>query len=635
MSFIASRMASYRRALGIGQSRSRSRTCQHRNRNQPPAAVEVLEIRQLLSATTTPTQRLNTPEKIELHAAVHTALDAGTADVIFVGDSITQRWADEGAGAFDQYFGTHDTINMGIGGDATQSALWRLADYDLTQISPKVAVLNIGTNNICWPSGGTCTGGDTPADTAAGVLANVEYLRQALPDTRILLLGMLPRGESASDVHRLAIAETNNLIEAFDDDQYVHYLDIGDAFVQADGQISANTMFDYLHLTESGYITYAASISPYIESLMNGYSSRVVFEGTSGNDTFQFFAGEAGGYRVRLNGVDYDYTSDRINVEFHGNGGSDVVRFVGNGGDDHVTFGQQSVQLAGSGYFVSATDVRYKTVLGGGGTDIASLLDSDGDNLFVAKSTLSYITGDGIYSAAVGFKQVSAFSTQGFDLAQLYDSAGDDILTNRADDVTLENAGGTFHNSARDFEYVRTFATAGGYDQAQFYDSVGDDYFISRPGEAYMRDLGRTYWNYARGFEAYRAFSFAGGTDEAQFYDSANDDEFVAKSTFAYMRNLSGADHYSFASGFARQRGYSNSGGRDVAQFYGSGGSDQLRVTRSNVTHTGDSFENYGQGFSVVVAVASDDGYDELFQQGRLPYSLVKYGIWDKIHSIV
>ena len=186
------------------------------------AQLEVLEQRQLLSATTTPTPRLNTQGKIERHADIHTQIDRGQADILFVGDSITQRWAQEGATPFDRHFGAFDTINLGIGGDATQSVLWRLQDYDLGNVSPEVIVLNVGTNNLCHPSRGLCTGSDSPQDTADGIEANVDYLRQALPNAQILLVGLLPRGEFSDDALRQATIDTNLLISEFgDDDEFV------------------------------------------------------------------------------------------------------------------------------------------------------------------------------------------------------------------------------------------------------------------------------------------------------------------------------------------------------------------------------------------------------------------------------
>ena len=603
-----------------------------RNVRRQIARLEALESRLLLSATTTPTSGLNTAGKIAMHEAMHQQVDSGVADIIFVGDSITQRWAQEGAAAVEQYFGAYNTINMGIGGDKTQNSLWRLQDYDLAKISPEVAVLSIGTNNICWPSRGTCTGHDTPQDTAAGVQSNVNYLRQELPNTQILVLGLLPREQFSDGPLRQPISGTNDLISALDDGEFVHYLDVGDLLVESGGEISTDIMFDYLHLTESGFARYAAAISPVVESLVDGYQAPIVFEGTDANDSLRFVA-RADTYQVSFNGSLHTYSAP-VSIQFNGNDGRDVIRVEGNAGDDHVTLGVDFLKLSGDGYVVSANDIEFKTVVAGGGTNSANLFDSDVNDRLITKPSLAYMTSSGRYSAVVGFERVTAFASDGFDLADHYDSSGDDILTNTSIDVTMTNTAGDFKNSARNFDYVRSTAVAGGYDQAQFYDSAADDYFIARPNDAYMRDSDSNYFNYARGFDAKRAFVTAGGDDEAQFYDSVNDDYFISKPGFSYMQNNTGRAFYSYAKGFARSLAYSINGGYDEAQFYDSTGTDRLQAKRTYAYIYSTAYLNYGRGFSKVVAIANGGGHDRLDQQGGLTYAFYRYNEWEEIHSI-
>ena len=55
----------------------------------------------------------------------------GPVDILLVGDSITQQWGSVLDGkplnaAWQKHFGRYQTINLGIGGDKTQNALWRL-----------------------------------------------------------------------------------------------------------------------------------------------------------------------------------------------------------------------------------------------------------------------------------------------------------------------------------------------------------------------------------------------------------------------------------------------------------------------------------------------------------------------------
>ena len=69
------------------------------------------------------------------------------AQVIFIGDSITQGWEGEGKEVWARYYTQRNAINLGIGGDRTQHVLWRLDNGNVDGLKPKAAVIMIGTNN--------------------------------------------------------------------------------------------------------------------------------------------------------------------------------------------------------------------------------------------------------------------------------------------------------------------------------------------------------------------------------------------------------------------------------------------------------------------------------------------------------
>ena len=116
--------------------------------------------------------------------------------LIFIGDSITHGWINAND-LWSSYFGAYQPINMGFSADLTQHVLWRLNHGSLDGISPKVAVLLIGVNNI-----GT---GYTPEKTAEGITLIVDKLRARLPRTKVLVLGfsrgsknLIPIGKGAT-----------------------------------------------------------------------------------------------------------------------------------------------------------------------------------------------------------------------------------------------------------------------------------------------------------------------------------------------------------------------------------------------------------------------------------------------------
>ena len=89
-------------------------------------------------------------------------------NLIFIGDSITHGWEGGGKEVWQKYYAKRNAVNLGIGGDQTQHVLWRLDHGNIDGISPKLAVLMIGTNNA---------GSNKPEEIAAGVKAIVEKLR--------------------------------------------------------------------------------------------------------------------------------------------------------------------------------------------------------------------------------------------------------------------------------------------------------------------------------------------------------------------------------------------------------------------------------------------------------------------------
>ena len=85
--------------------------------------------------------------RLDRHEKFNERVKQGNVDLMFIGDSITQGWEGAGKDAWDKHYGKRNAVNLGIGGDRTQHVLWRLDNGNIDGISPKLAVLMIGTNN--------------------------------------------------------------------------------------------------------------------------------------------------------------------------------------------------------------------------------------------------------------------------------------------------------------------------------------------------------------------------------------------------------------------------------------------------------------------------------------------------------
>ncbi|MFZ2988875.1 GDSL-type esterase/lipase family protein [Ideonella sp.] len=180
--------------------------------------------------------------------------------VVFIGDSITQGWENEGRAAFERHFARYNAVALGFGGDHTENVLWRLQHGEIDGMAPKVAVLMIGTNN-------TGDRQEDPATTVAGIRRLIEEIAQRQPATRVLLLAIYPREEKPG-VLRALNERINTQLAGLADQRRVFFLNLNRQLMQADGRLSADVMPDWLHLSEKGYDIVARSLTPTLEKLL-------------------------------------------------------------------------------------------------------------------------------------------------------------------------------------------------------------------------------------------------------------------------------------------------------------------------------------------------------------------------------
>jgi lysophospholipase L1-like esterase len=183
----------------------------------------------------------------------------GKCDIAFIGDSITQGWEGNGKNVWTNYYGKRKCLNFGVGGDRTQHVLWRFENGQLDGIKPKAAVLMIGTNNSNKDD-------NTEGEILEGVQAIVAQIRQRLPEAKILVLGIFPRGQTFS-TQRGKILQINQALAKLADGKMIHYLDFGSQLIEADGSISRSLMPDYLHLSPAGYEIWARAIEPKLKEM--------------------------------------------------------------------------------------------------------------------------------------------------------------------------------------------------------------------------------------------------------------------------------------------------------------------------------------------------------------------------------
>ena len=109
---------------------------------------------------------------IARHQAMNARAQQGHVDLIYVGDSIVERYDTQGKGTWDRYYAPRHALNLGITGDRTEHVLWRLDHANLAGLAPTLAIVMIGQNKA---------GHNTAEEIGAGVTAVVQKIRAKLP----------------------------------------------------------------------------------------------------------------------------------------------------------------------------------------------------------------------------------------------------------------------------------------------------------------------------------------------------------------------------------------------------------------------------------------------------------------------
>ena len=216
--------------------------------------------------------KIRTPEEgfnlwMPRHNELKERVRKGPVDLLMIGDSITFRWERQGKKAWEEFYGKRRAVQIGSSGDMTDHVLWRLQNGGVAGCSPKLTVLLIGTNN-------TGLRNDPPEETAYGVEAIVREIRKRLPESKILLLAIFPRGNGASDHegHRkrvAAILEANNkvnaIIKGLADEKTIFYRDYGNVFLDEKGNVNPELMPDYVHPNDAGFRAWGKAMEPFIK----------------------------------------------------------------------------------------------------------------------------------------------------------------------------------------------------------------------------------------------------------------------------------------------------------------------------------------------------------------------------------
>jgi lysophospholipase L1-like esterase len=229
------------------------------NADAPPPAMPAQ-----LESTTTPdnTRYLNNPSLLAGCKARLAAIQGQPCDIIFIGDSLMEKWLTAGKATWDKFYAPHHALNFGVSGDKTENVLWRLANMNVQSLNPKVAVILIGTNNYA----------NEPKEIAAGVEGVISLTQNVLPGTKIILMS-IPPNRRAND----KMMQADAILKTLADNSTVYYLDLVPLMPPATDTPGGKTEpnwkglgDDGLHFDASGYAMWANAMQPLTTKLLGG-----------------------------------------------------------------------------------------------------------------------------------------------------------------------------------------------------------------------------------------------------------------------------------------------------------------------------------------------------------------------------
>jgi lysophospholipase L1-like esterase len=178
-------------------------------------------------------------------------------DLLFIGDSITRRWL-EVPHLWNSYFSEFNPANFGVGSDTIQNLKWRILNGELEGISPKVVVLLIGTNNLPLYS---------EDEVLEGITGIVNIVKEKLPSSKIILMGMLPRdADDQCENYVDMIAGINKKLFKLSQDKNLLFLDIGKEYFDENNKVNRAIIPDGIHLIEPGYKIWGDIIYPLLKT---------------------------------------------------------------------------------------------------------------------------------------------------------------------------------------------------------------------------------------------------------------------------------------------------------------------------------------------------------------------------------
>lgn len=182
--------------------------------------------------------------------------------VIFIGDSITDIWDENGFGGF---FSGKPYINRGIGGQTTPQMLLRF-QADVINLKPKAVVILAGTNDISGNTGPMTLEQTADNITSMAELATANGIKVVLSSV-IPVSDTVRKNDGSFYIQTKSrppakISAMNDWLKSYAAKNGYTYLDYYSAMVDDRGFVKDGITFDGLHPSKEGY----AIMNPLVEA---------------------------------------------------------------------------------------------------------------------------------------------------------------------------------------------------------------------------------------------------------------------------------------------------------------------------------------------------------------------------------
>jgi lysophospholipase L1-like esterase len=171
------------------------------------------------------------------------------ASTVMLGASLVEH------GEWSEWLPARAVRNRGVAGDTVDDVLHRLDA--VIRAAPREVYVMVGLNDLF--------AGREPVDVLLKHGELVRRLREHSPDTRVVLMSLLPVRRDDDDELNAAIAAVNAGLLELAKVSDCEWLDLTEAVVDANGRLRDELTLDGVHLNGAGYAAWAARLTSFDE----------------------------------------------------------------------------------------------------------------------------------------------------------------------------------------------------------------------------------------------------------------------------------------------------------------------------------------------------------------------------------